>query len=495
MICDGFSEAKTALIRKKVGRNHSSLFYVTAAWVVDSIQAGKRLSEGLFPPRGLKELNGKSMQSFIRKSVDGNDKEGEEEVNNVLRNYDFDSTKVLRQIGSDKAKESSIAESVVNPLASRSTAALNTSDDPNFLSHFFANSRLHFIGTWRNRLPQFAKRLMIKHPHLTEGRKGLSSRSCDEPSERLVLHIDMDCFFVSVLLRSHPHLVHKPVAVAHGYSAGCEVSSCNYPARALGVKNGMWMQSAKLLCPELVVLKYDFYLYETVSEQVYNIFYSTPEAIIVQPVSVDEAYIEVRPDVDALALAATIRERVYSETQCPCSAGIGPNMLLAKYLETSSPFNRILGNLMYFSYRIATKRAKPDGQFQISYQNLESVLYDLPTNELPGVGWKVSRTLADHQLHCIRDLVLLSESELQSIAGVSMGSFLFRACRGMDERELVAIPARSSVSIDVNWGLRFQENAKAEEFLGQLAFETTRRLDEVVPLYRLCSSVSAHIAL
>lgn len=205
---------------------------------------------------------------------------------------------------------------------------MSTNEDPDFLKKFFANSRLHFIGTWRNRLPQFTKRMMMTYTTNTAVDKPFPSTE----SRRLVIHVDMDCFFVSVLLRSQPHLADRPVAVAHGYSDGCEISSCNYPARARGIKNGMFMRSAKGLCPELMILPYDFKQYEEVSERIYSIFYSTAGTVIVQPVSVDEAYLEFVDNGKGMEIAMAIRERVYNETRCPCSAGIGPNMLLAKYI-------------------------------------------------------------------------------------------------------------------------------------------------------------------
>lgn len=168
---------------------------------------------------------------------------------------------------------------------------------------------------------------MLKHNKLVD---------VPHAERRVVLHVDMDAFFVSALLRSKPHLQRMPVAVAHGSSDGCEVSSCNYPARARGVTNGMFMGAARSLCPELVVLGYDFALYEELSIAVYEVFYGTSEALVVQPVSVDEAYLELPATADGMAVARRIRERVFEQTRCPCSAGVGPNMLLAKYARDPS---------------------------------------------------------------------------------------------------------------------------------------------------------------
>jgi DNA repair protein REV1 len=181
---------------------------------------------------------------------------------------------------------------------------------------------------------------------------------------------------------SLPHLdrraeefVDTPVAVAHSKAAGSsDVSSCNYAARKKGLRNGlspppdplllfaltacegMFMSKAKELCPELVVLQYDFEQYEEVSEQVlcslsqtlsshsaqiYRIFFTasdllhlSADRVTVQPVSVDEAYLEIMSagdrQIDGMAVAALIRQRIYDITRCQSSAGVGENMLLAR---------------------------------------------------------------------------------------------------------------------------------------------------------------------
>ena len=157
----------------------------------------------------------------------------------------------------------------------------------------------------------------------------------------------------------------------------------------------MFMRSAKEKCPDLIVLKYDFDLYERLSEQIYNIFYSIPEAVIVQPVSVDDAYLEFPPSVDANSIASTIREQVFGETQCPCSAGIGPNMLLAK---------------------LATKKAKPNGQYQINSGNISSAIGNMKLDDLPGIGWKISKLLADHGLFNVNDVFSFTKEELQVLS-------------------------------------------------------------------------------
>jgi DNA repair protein REV1 len=141
-------------------------------------------------------------------------------------------------------------------------------NDPNFLESFFAASRLSFIGSFKQR----------ERP--SPSKKTVVSRVRNK--RRFVLHVDMDCFFAAVVLRNFPEYIGKPVAISHhgkrsndgddtpkahtGSTSEC--ATCNYEARKFGIKKGMYLGSAKQLCPDLVVLPYDFEGYEEVSEQV-----------------------------------------------------------------------------------------------------------------------------------------------------------------------------------------------------------------------------------
>lgn len=131
---------------------------------------------------------------------------------------------------------------------------------------------------------------------------------------------------------------------------------------------------------------------------------------------------------------------------------------------------------MHIHRRIATKKAKPDGQYQITTENMDESILELALHDLPGVGGKKSKLLASKGLHRVGDLLSLSKPALQELAGSSLGAFLYLACRGIDDKPLVSCPSRSSVSIDVNWGLRFDSMVKAERFIGDLAAECSSRL-------------------
>ena len=131
----------------------------------------------------------------------------------------------------------------------------------NAVTNFHANSRLHFIGSWRARYDVFldAKLAQKQHDSATNRTRDVASTSRATP--RTIFHVDMDCFFASVAMRARPELsTETPLAVSWGTSASKrgEVSSANYAARAFGVKAGMWLDEALRLCPELVLAPYDF---------------------------------------------------------------------------------------------------------------------------------------------------------------------------------------------------------------------------------------------
>ena len=189
---------------------------------------------------------------------------------------------------------------------------------------------------------------------------------------RVVMHVDMDCFFASVAVRNRPELQGIPLAIAHSnHSAGhSEISCVNYIARRCGVRADMWMASARERCdPDLVVIPYEFDAYQEVSERMYRILLQ--HATLVQPMSCDEAYVDVSDCSDPVALAATLRRQIRDATRCNASVGIGPSILLAA---------------------MATKKAKPDGVFRVLPQVL-------PARHRPARAPRPARSHRAHHRH------------------------------------------------------------------------------------------------
>lgn len=327
----------------------------------------------------------------------------------------------------------------------------STRDGPEFVRHFFAKSRLHHIGTWRATFQQKAAEFQAKY------KGGPVTRAPPSSSDRVILHVDMDCFFVAVAVRGRPELQKVPVAVAHSGNAGSsEISSCNYLARAKGIGAGMFMQTAKELCPELVVLPYQFDAIQRVSFQIYDIFFShTP---YVQAVSCDEAFLEFEKGTNGMEKAKLIRQQILEQTGCPASVGVAFNVLLAK---------------------LCSKKAKPDGMYQIGDQSqAEEFMLSLKVGDLPGVGYKTGAKLDDLGIEDVGQVLSLTKGELVQSLGKASGEMLFNYARGIDLRPLSmeSNMMRKSVSAVVNFGIRFEKWEDATVFLMALGEELSHRL-------------------
>ncbi|KAL7912093.1 hypothetical protein GGI35DRAFT_306278 [Trichoderma velutinum] len=340
--------------------------------------------------------------------------------------------------------------------------------NPDFLKQYYSESRLHHLSTWKANLKSSMQRLAAE--------KGLSNRKVKSRpgSRKYIMHVDFDSFFCTVSLKRHPEYLDKPSVVAHSTGAGSEIASCNYVARKYGVKNGMWMKRALELCPDLKVLPYDFPAYEEVSRQFYDAILGVGG--IVQSVSVDEALVDAtdvvlaaaeshgigveegslwreQQKVDELALA--LRNKIKENTDCAVSVGIGANILQAK---------------------VALRKAKPDGQFQLRPEQILEVIGDLKVEELPGVAYSIGGKLEELGVKLVKDLRDIPKDRLVTILGPKTSDKLHDYARGIDRTEVGEQPPRKSVSAEVNWGIRFINQTEAEEFVYNLCKELEKRL-------------------
>ncbi|GER26090.1 DNA polymerase IV [Striga asiatica] len=328
----------------------------------------------------------------------------------------------------------------------------STLADPNFVENYFKSSRLHFIGTWRNR---YRKRFNSLSDCFRQKSSSLSTAAANE--KNATIHIDMDCFFVSVVTRNHPELLDKPVAVCHSDNprGTAEISSANYPARDHGVKAGMFVKDAKVRCPQLVIVPYDFGAYELVADQFYDILHRHCNKV--QAVSCDEAFLDVSESEvgDPQLLASTIRKEIFETTGCTASAGIAGNMLMA---------------------RLATKTAKPNGQCYIPFDEVDNYLQSLPVKALPGIGHVLEGKLKQKQIKTCGQLRLISKESLQKDFGMKTGEMLWKYSRGVDNRLVGVIQESKSVGAEVNWGVRFRNLNDTQHFLENLCKEVALRL-------------------
>ncbi len=241
-----------------------------------------------------------------------------------------------------------------------------------------------------------------------------------------ILHVDMDAFYASVEALKDPSLAGKPVAVG-GSGARGVVMSASYEARRHGVRSAMPSARARRLCPDLVFVQPDFEAYVAASSAIREIMRSfTP---IVEPISLDEAFLDVGGAVrlfgPPVRIAEQVRERIRAETGLTASVGVAPNKFLAK---------------------LASARAKPDGVLVVPRDGVRAFLDPLPVDALWGVGEKTHEVLLRLGIRTVAELAETSAAVLERVLGDQASRHLVSLARGRDDRSVVPYEAPKSVS-------------------------------------------------
>mgnify|MGYP000126738739 FL=1 len=229
---------------------------------------------------------------------------------------------------------------------------------------------------------------------------------------RKIIHVDMDAFYASVEQRDDPSLRGRPVVVAWRGMRSV-VCAASYEARRFGVRSAMPAVRAERLCPEAVFVPPDFTRYRAVSRQVREIF--ARHTALIEPLSLDEAYLDVTADTSGLgsatATAEAIRAAIRAELQLTASAGVAPNKFLAK---------------------LASDWRKPDGLFVIRPDSAAAVIASQPVGRIPGVGQVMQRKLETRGYHRIGDLAAADVTELVQHFG-RYGRRLHELALGIDD--------------------------------------------------------------
>ena len=244
---------------------------------------------------------------------------------------------------------------------------------------------------------------------------------------RKIIHVDMDAFYASVEQRDNPDLRGKPVAVGGSEKRGV-VAAASYEARAFGVRSAMPSVTAQRQCPDLIFVKPRFEAYKAVSSQIREIFRRYTD--LIQPLSLDEAYLDVTHDKQkigsAVKIAKAIRAAIREETGLTASAGVSYNKFIAK---------------------LASDQNKPDGLCVILPEQGPGFVAGLPVRRFHGVGPRAAEKMAKLGVNTGADLAQKDEAWFARHFG-SWGNYLFQAARGIDHRPVNANAVRKSIGAE-----------------------------------------------
>src|SRR5690349_16590522 len=275
---------------------------------------------------------------------------------------------------------------------------------------------------------------------------GAAMQSTDRPL-RKIIHVDMDAFYASVEQRDDPSLKGKPVAVGGGHRG--VVTAASYEARPFGVRSAMPSVTAKRRCPELIFVKPRFDVYRAVSQQIRAIFFDYTD--LVEPLSLDEAYLDVTEDRHGLgsarAIAQDIRRRIRQETGLTASAGVSYCKFIAK---------------------LASDHRKPDGLTVITPERGQEFVASLPVARFHGVGPVTARKMERLGILTGADMQAWSLPQLQAHFG-SSADWYWRICRGIDQREVKPDRPYKSVSAERTFDQDLTDPDRLAIELGRIA--------------------------
>lgn len=272
---------------------------------------------------------------------------------------------------------------------------------------------------------------------------------------RKIIHVDMDAFFAAVEQRDHPELRGRPIAVGGGEERGV-VATASYEARRYGVRSAMSGVMARRLCPELIFVHGRMNVYKEVSAQVHEVFHRYTD--IIEPISLDEAFLDVtvnKPGIElAVEIARRIKREIREETGLVASAGVSYNKFLAK---------------------IASDWRKPDGLCTIHPDRAADFVAELPIERFWGVGPVTAKKMHSLGIHTGADLRRMPMQLLELTFGKA-GRIYYDFARGIDNRPVEPVRVRKSVGCEHTIDHDIFTDAEIEQHLAQSAAELAARI-------------------
>lgn len=274
-------------------------------------------------------------------------------------------------------------------------------------------------------------------------------------AHKTILHVDMDAFFASIEQRDRPELKGKPVIVGGSPNRRGVVSTCSYEARKYGIHSAMPTRTALRLCPQAVLIRPNHGKYSAVSHQIREIFHEVTD--LVEPVSIDEAYLDITcSKIEASGgreIAEYIRSRIREVTGLTCSAGVAGNKFLAK---------------------TASDHHKPDGLTVIQPEEADLFLEKLPIRKFHGIGSVTADRLESINVKNGADLKKLDLETLQLLFGKA-GTFYYHIVRGIDDRKVAAAGDPKSISREITLLQDCNDPRQLRILIRALARKTARR--------------------
>lgn len=283
-------------------------------------------------------------------------------------------------------------------------------------------------------------------------------------TQRKIIHIDCDCFYAAIEMRDDPRLAGKPLAVGGSADRRGVIATCNYEARAYGVRSAMASGHALKLCPDLTIVKPRMDAYREASREIHTIFADYTD--LIEPLSLDEAYLDVSDSAhfggSATRIAQDIRRRVSNQLHITVSAGVAPNKFLAK---------------------IASDWKKPNGLFVITPDQVEDFVSGLPVSKLHGVGKVTADKLGKLGIVDCAHLREWGRLALVREFG-SFGERLWNLARGIDDRLVHNDSRRQSISVENTYDADLPDLRSCLDKLPELLDTLKTRMARIDSSYR-----------